>query len=34
MNRLYSHHYTLLSGHRLTDIEFVAKVFGLRIEEI
>ena len=34
MERLYSHHYILLTGHKLTDIKFVAKVFGLQVEEL
>jgi len=34
MTRAYSHHQILLSGNWKTDLEFMAKVFGLQIEEM
>ncbi|MHB8862214.1 MAG: hypothetical protein ACYC6N_07410 [Pirellulaceae bacterium] len=34
MNALASHHYLLLVGHHLVDIQFLGKVFGLSVEEI
>jgi hypothetical protein len=34
MRALASHHYLLLVGHHLVDIQFVGKVFDLDIEEI
>ncbi len=34
METLASHHYLLLVGHHLVDIQFLGKVFGLTIEEI
>ncbi len=34
MNALASHHYLLLVGHHLADIQFLGQVFGLCIEEI
>jgi hypothetical protein len=33
MDSLASHHYLLLVGHHLVDIQFLGKVFGLDIEE-
>jgi len=34
MDSLASHHYLLLVGHHLANIEFLGKVFGLEIKEI
>jgi L-fucose isomerase-like protein len=34
MNALASHHYLLLVGHQLVNIQFLGKVFGLSVEEI
>jgi len=34
MRELASHHYILSTGHNLTDIQLVAKVFGLEVHEI
>jgi len=34
MNALASHHYLLLVGHHLVDIQFLGQVFGLSVEEI
>jgi hypothetical protein len=34
MDSLASHHYLLLVGHHLVDIQFLGKVFGLEIEEV
>jgi len=34
MNSLASHHYLLMTGHSLREIQWVGKVFGLRVEEI
>jgi L-fucose isomerase-like protein len=34
MNALASHHYLVLVGHQLVDIQFLGRVFGLSIEEI
>lgn len=34
MDTVASHHYLLLVGHRLVDIRFLGKVFGLEIQEI
>jgi hypothetical protein len=33
MSALASHHYLLMTGHNLPDIELVAKVFGLEVHE-
>ena len=34
MSALASHHYLVLVGHHLVDIQFLGRVFGLCIEEI
>lgn len=34
MNRLYSHHYCLMTGHRSIEIGLLAKIFGLELETI
>ncbi|NLX57050.1 MAG: hypothetical protein GXY58_18230 [Planctomycetaceae bacterium] len=34
LNALASHHYLVLVGHHLVDIQFLGRVFGLSIEEI
>jgi hypothetical protein len=34
VSSLASHHYLVLSGHRLADIRQIAKVFGLVVEEL
>lgn len=34
LNTVSSHHYLLMTGHNLDDIEAIAKVFGLQIEVI
>jgi len=34
MDSIASHHYLLLVGHHLADVQFLGKVFGLEIEEI
>ena len=34
VNALSSHHYLLMTGHNLADIELLSKVFGFNVEEI
>ncbi len=34
MNNLSSHHYLLLRGHNLVDIQMIAGVFGLQVEQL
>jgi L-fucose isomerase-like protein len=34
MNTLSSHHYLLMTGHNLADIELLAKIFDLEVEVI
>ena len=34
MNALASHHYLLMTGHALREIQWVAKVFGIEVQEI
>ena len=34
MGGLLSHHYLLMTGHHLPEIELLAKVFDLQIEHI
>jgi len=34
MGALASHHYVLLTGHNLADLELISQVFDLRVEEI
>jgi len=34
MDRMYSHHYLLMTGHNLVDIKMLSMIFDLEIEEI
>ncbi len=34
MNNLSSHHYLLLTGHNLVDIQMIAGVFGLQVDPL
>lgn len=34
MDKLVSHHYLLMTGHHLSDIEMIAPVFGLQVDRI
>jgi hypothetical protein len=34
MNRVYSHHYCLMTGHRGIEIDLLSKVFGFELESI
>ena len=34
MDSLASHHYILMTGHRLADVRWLARVFDLDVEEI
>ncbi|MFZ1399301.1 MAG: hypothetical protein WAS33_20515, partial [Candidatus Promineifilaceae bacterium] len=34
VNTLSSHHYLLMSGHHLADIEMLAQLFGMVVEKL
>jgi hypothetical protein len=34
VNTLSSHHYLLMSGHHLADIEMLAQLFGMTVEKL
>jgi hypothetical protein len=34
VNRISSHHYLLMTGHNLADMEMLSRIFGIEIEEI
>jgi hypothetical protein len=34
MGELASHHYLLMTGHQRTDVELVAKLYGLEVQQL